>query len=64
MKYKGYEIMPWSGPYQQGRREPHWYIQIHHIPTGIAWSAQECPQVWSLREAKEKINQIIRERNT
>ena len=48
--YRGYTIKP--NPYVDGKP---WYIQTYHNPTGIPWDAQECPQFYSLRQAREEI---------
>lgn len=58
--YKGMEIKEYTGPYGRfpDRREPRYYIQTHHSPTGIPWSPENCPVAWSLREAREKIDQM------
>jgi hypothetical protein len=59
-RYKGYEIKDWSGPYGSypDAGEPKYFIQTQHAPTGIDWSAENCPKAWSLREAREKINDL------
>jgi hypothetical protein len=60
-KYKGYEIRRWSGPYGQhpDSGEPKCYVQTQHSPTGIDWSAEECPKFWSYKAAREWINNQI-----
>ena len=60
-KYKGYEIRDWSGPYGQhpDSPEPKYFVQTQHSPTGMDWSAENCPHFWSLKAAKEWINEKI-----
>lgn len=55
--YKGYSIRPWSGPMgsHPDAGEPKYYVQTQH-QTGTDWSAENCPQFWSLKAAKEWIN--------
>jgi hypothetical protein len=55
-KYKGYEIK--SGLWLN-RKFTRWYIQTQHFPTGIDWSPENCPQVYSLKQACEKINEML-----
>lgn len=57
-RYKGFRISPY--PYiEQGEYQHKWYIQTHHCPTGIPWDAQECPKTYSLRQAREYIDQEL-----
>jgi hypothetical protein len=58
--YKGYTIKPWQGPYGRysDRGEPRYYIQTKHH-TGADWSPEHCPHAWSLREARERISEIV-----
>ena len=63
--YKGYAIRDWTGPYGQhpDRGEPRYYVQTKHWPTGIEWSAENCPRFWSLKAAKEWINSALKAAN-
>ena len=59
-KYKGFLIIRWTGPYglTPDKGEPRYYVQTHH-ETGNDWAPEHCPRAWSLREAREKIDEII-----
>jgi hypothetical protein len=58
--YKGYEIRDWQGPYGSypDKGEPRYYVQTQH-DSGNDWSPEHCPQAWSLREARERIDSIV-----
>lgn len=61
LRYKGYKIREWTGPYGMfpDKGEPKYYIQTQHSSSGTDWSAENCPKAWSLREAKEKIRVLV-----
>ena len=54
--YKGYEIIPCT--WADSRR---WYIQMYHQPTGLPWDERECPQTYTLADARELIDQWVPE---
>lgn len=61
MKYKGYTIRGWSGPYGEtpDKGEPKWYIETHHEKTGLPhFPPLVGMRVRSIREAKEKIKEM------
>jgi hypothetical protein len=62
VKYKGYSIEPWKGPYGEtpDKGEPKYFVQIYDRATGLPMGAEFCPRAWSLREAKETINETLR----
>lgn len=59
--HKGYQIRDWSGPYGQhpDRKEPKYFVQTQHHPTGIDWASEHCPQFKSLRAAREWIDMVL-----
>ena len=58
--YNGYTIYPVQYPqkYANGYR---WYVQTYHCPTGIAYDSQNCPHFRTLTEAREIIDERVRQ---
>lgn len=62
MKYKGYTIREWPGPYGEtpDAGEPKWYIETLHEKTGLPeFPPGKGMRFRSLRSAKEKINEMV-----
>lgn len=61
MKYRGFQILKWTGPYNEtpDKGEPHFFIQTHHRETGLPYRPDICPKAWSMREAIYKIQDML-----
>jgi len=62
VKFKGYTIRKWTGPYGEtpDAGEPKWYIETLHEKTGLPhFPPSNGMRFRSLRAAKEKINEML-----
>jgi hypothetical protein len=62
VKYKGYNIQPWTGPLGEtpDQPEPKWYVETLHEKTGLPeFPPLKGMRFRSIRAAREKINEMV-----